>query len=156
MVQSVQPVSISLASHSSEGMLVVIDPSVTDCNALAQGVLPGAEVLMLDGEKDAIAQITAALRRSVVPFCRLHLIVSGAPGVLHFTSGEFSLKTIESYVDQLQTWFAIDSETPAAAASVSEPVLLLSGYRIGAGQTGAEFMDTLSWLTGATVSASKT
>lgn len=152
----VQSASINSASRSGKGMLVVIDPSVKDYDSLAQGVLPGAEVLVLDGEEDAIAQITTALRSLPVPFSSLHLVVPGAPGALHFTSGELSLKTMKGYVEQLQTWFSPDPESPASVAMVLEPRLLLYGCRIGVGQAGTEFIDTLSWLTGATVSASKT
>ena len=157
----VQSASINSASRSGKGMLVVIDPNVKDYDLLAQGVLSGAEVLVLDGRKDAIAQITATLRRPAVPFSSLHLVVPGAPGALHFTSGELSLKTLKSYVEQLQTWFSVDPfsidlKSPTSAAMVLEPKLLLYGYRIGVGQAGTELIDTLSWLTGAAVSASKT
>jgi len=152
----VQSASINSVSRSGKGMLVVIDPSVKDYDLLAQGVLSGAEVLVLSGREDAIAQITTALRRPAIPFSSLHLVVPGAPGTLHFTSGEFSLKTMKSYVEQLQTWFSVDPESLASAAMVLEPKLLLYGCRIGVGQAGTEFIDTLSWLTGAAVSASKT
>ncbi len=152
----VQSASINSASRSGKGMLVVIDPGVKDYDLLAQGVLSGAEVLVLDGGEDAIAQITTALRRSVVPFSSLHLVVPGSPGALHFTSGDLSLKTMKSYVKQLQTWFAVDPESPASVARVLEPKLLLYSCQLGVGQAGTEFIDTLSWLTGAAVSASKT
>ena len=152
----VQPVSSNPDSRSGQGMLVVIDPGVKDYSLLAQGVRPGAKVLVLKGAEDAIAQITAALHRPLIPFSSLHLVVPGAPGTLRFSSGELSLKTMKAYVDQLQTWFATDLETPTKAASVLEPQLLLYSCRIGIGQAGTEFVDTLSWLTGATVSAAKT
>lgn len=136
-------------------MLVVIDPGVDSYALLAKGVLAGAEVLVLDAEKDAIDQITTALRLPSVPFSSLHLVMPGSPGVLHFTSGELSLSTMDRYVEQLQTWFTTDPEAPATTR-VLEPQLLLYGSRIAAGQAGTEFVDTLTWLTGATVFAAKT
>lgn len=137
-------------------MLVVIDPGVDDCDLLVSGVLPRAKVLVLDAQKDAIAQITHALRRTSGPFSSLHIVAPGAPGVLRFTSGELSLSTIGSYVEQLQTWFISDPAAPAAVSRVLEPKLLLYGCRIGAEQKGMEFVDTLTWITGAMVSAATT
>ncbi len=137
-------------------MLVAIDPSVGDRDLLVSGVLPGAEVLALDGQKDAIAQITAALYQSSIPISSLHLVTPGSPGILRFTSGELSLKTLGHYVEQLQTWFISDPAAPAAVSRILDPKLLLYGCRIGASQAGMEFVDTLTWLTGATVSAATT
>ena len=48
------------------GMLVVIDSGVEDIETLVSGVLPGARVAILDSERDGVAQISAADRKSVV------------------------------------------------------------------------------------------
>ncbi len=149
MVQSVHRRS---ARYRGEGMLVIIDPSVVDSDFLAAGVLPGAEVWVLDAHEDAIAQITEALHRAPMPFASLHIVTGGSPGVLHFTSGDFSLKTLRGYVDQLQTWFA----NHAALPSVLNPKIFLYGSQVGALDVGLEFVDTLTWLTSATVVAAIT
>ncbi len=133
--------------RSGEGMLVVIDRGIIHYDRLAAGVVPGAKLLVLNVNKDAIAQITAALHQAFMPFSSLHIIASGSPGVLHFASGDFSLETLSSYVDQLRTWFVHNSASPNAL----DPEIFLYGDRIGTGQAGLEFGDTLTWLTGAFV-----
>lgn len=146
------------AQNSGKGMLVVIDPAVEDYDFLAAGVLPGAQVLVLTQAQSAIDQITTAIQsasnpRNSYPFDSVHLIAPGSPGILHFSSGDLSLATLDPYVAQLQTWFTVDAS--AAHAQLIEPQLLLYGRRVGAGQNGTELIDTLSWLTGATVIAAK-
>jgi hypothetical protein len=149
MAQSIHPLS---TPYRGEGMLVVIDRGVVDYDLLAAGVLPGAEVLLLSEEMDAIAQITAVLHRAPIPFASLHIVTEGSPGILHFTSGDFSLKTLKGYVEQLQTWFANHPTLP----NVLNPKIFLYGSRVGAQNAGLEFVDTLTWLTGATVAAAIT
>ncbi|MFK8186192.1 MAG: DUF4347 domain-containing protein [Phormidesmis sp.] len=146
------------AFTSGQGMLVVIDPAVEDYDFLKTGVRPGAQVIVLNKEQEAIAQITAQLKetphpRQTCPFNSVHLVAPSSPGILHFSSGDFSLQTLDPYVEQLQTWFTGDGS--AASPAAVEPQLLLYGRRVGAGQSGTEFMDTLSWLTGAKVIAAK-
>jgi hypothetical protein len=138
--------------YRGEGMLVIIDQGVVDYGFLAAGALPGAEVLVLNGDEDAIAQITAALHRTPMPFASLHIVTGGSPGVLHFSSGDFSLRTLKGYVEQLQTWFVDHSALP----SVLNPKIFLYGSQVGAQDVGLEFVDTLTWLTSATVVAAVT
>ena len=146
-----------LAPDSGKGMLVAIDPTVDDYDFLVANALPGAEVVLLRKDQDAIAQITAALydpfEQRKQPFDSIHLIAPGSPGILHFASGDFSLRTLEPYVDKIQTWFAVDAS--ATVSRTLDPQLLLYGRRVGAGQSGTELIDTLSWLSGARVIASK-
>lgn len=145
------------ALNSGKGMLVVIDPAVKDHDFLAARVLGGAQVIVLKAEQDAIAQITSALcvpaSEHTSPFNSIHIIVPGSPGVLHFSNGTLSLKTLKQYVNQLQTWFATGDR--ATDTQPLEPQVLLYGRQVGAGQSGTELIDTLSWLTGAVVIAAK-
>ena len=132
---------------SGQGILMVVDRGVVDCDRLAAAALPGAEVLVLDVSQDAIAQITAALNRSPVPLVSLHVFVNASPGILHFASGDFSLKTLGIYVDQLKAWFAHSSASP----NTSNPKIFLYSDRAGKENAGLELVDTLTWITGATV-----
>ena len=132
---------------SGQGMLVVIDRGVVDCDRLAAAALPGAAVLVLDVGQDAIAQITAALHHSPVPFVSLHIVVKASPGILHFASGDFSLKTLGTYVDQLKAWFTHNSASP----NLLNPKIFLYSDRAGKENAGLELVDTLTWITGATV-----
>ena len=138
-------------------MLVVIDPAIENYELLADNVLPGAETILLSEREDAIAQITAAIHHPLneksQSYDSIHLVVPNSPGILHFSSGDFSLKTLKPYVNKLQSWFSREFST--AVSPTLEPKLLLYGRRIGAGQSGTELMDTLSWLTGAKVIAAK-
>jgi len=88
-----------------EGMLVAIAPQVEDYRMLAEGVLPGARVLILDG--DAIGQITAVLEgdRSLTS---LHIICHGAPGVLELGTTRLSGENVGRYRHQLRRWRAAE------------------------------------------------
>lgn len=142
------------ALTSGKGMLVVIDPAVEDYTLLTASALPKSKVVILEKSQDAIAQITAAIKQDPsVSFDSLHLVALNSPGVLHFSSGDFSLQTLKPYVESIQSWFHTDGS--AAISRTLEPQILLYGRRVGAGQSGTEFVDTLSWLTGATVIAAK-
>lgn len=132
---------------SDKKILVVIDRGVVDCDQIAAGVPLGAQVLMLDVSQDAIAQITAAFQQSSFPFASLHLFVNGSPGVLRFASGDFSLKRLDRYADQLQTWFSYNPSAP----NVLNPEIFLYSNCIGAQAAGQELIDTITWLTGASV-----
>ena len=132
---------------SGQGMLVVIDRGVVDCDRLAAAALPSAEVLVLDVSQDAIAQITAAINQSPVPLVSLHIVANASPGVLHFASGDFSLKTLGVYVDQLKAWFAHNSASP----NTLNPKIFLYSDRVGKENAGLELVDTLTWITGAAV-----
>ena len=132
---------------SGQSALVVIDQGVVNCDQLAAGAKPGAEVLMLDVSRDAIAQITAALQHSSPPLISLHLFVNSSPGILHFASGDFSLKTLGSYVDQLKTWFAYNPASPSAL----NPKIFWYSDRADKENADLELADTLTWITGAPV-----
>lgn len=132
---------------SGQGMLVVIDRGVVDCDRLAADAKPGAEVLMLDASQDAIAQITAALHHSLVPLVSLHIVVNASPGILHFAGGDFSLKTLGSYVDQLKAWFAHNLASP----NPSSPKIFLYSDRLAKENASLELIDTLTWITGVAI-----
>jgi len=151
------PANSTSVTSSGKGMLVAIDSAVENYDFLEANVLPGAKTVVLSGRQDAITQITAALYdpfdNRMPPFDSIHIIAPGSPGILHFSSGDFSLKTLRPHTDRIQTWFAAD--VSATVARSLEPQLLLYGRRVGAGQSGTELIDTLSWLSGATVIAAK-
>ncbi|MGB3299462.1 MAG: DUF4347 domain-containing protein [Phormidesmis sp.] len=134
-------------TSSDQEILVVIDRGVVDCDQIAEDAPLGAKVLMLDVSRDAIAQITAAFQQSSFPFASLHLFVNGSPGVLHFASGDFSLKTLDRYADQLQTWFSYSPSAP----NVLNPEIFLYSDRLGTQAAAQELIDTITWLTSATV-----
>ncbi|MGC9525262.1 MAG: DUF4347 domain-containing protein, partial [Limnospira sp.] len=97
----IQPTTPPLQTLPGEGMLVAIAPQVEDYQMLEAGVLPGAKVLILDG--DAIAQITAVLEADA-SITRLHIICHGAPGVLELGTTRLGGENVERYRHQLRRW----------------------------------------------------
>ncbi|MCA1993362.1 MAG: DUF4347 domain-containing protein [Coleofasciculus sp. S288] len=128
--------------HSST--IVFIDSAVDDYQTLVNGVIPGAEIILLNPAHDGIEQITEVLKGRTNP-STVHIISHGSPGCLYLGNTQLSLDTLDRYTPQLQTWFT----TPPAS-------LLLYGCNIAADETGAIFVQQLSELTGATIAASTT
>lgn len=127
----------------SDRMLVVIDPKVEDAQMLAAGVYKGAEVLLLDPNRDGVEQITQVLRGRT-DISSVHLVSHGSPGCLELGSTQLSLDTLDCYVSQLQIWL---SSIPSAS-------LLLYGCSVASGETGITFLQRLHQLTSANIAAS--
>ena len=123
--------------------LVFIDSAVDDYQLLAEGVVAGAEGIVLLPDQDGVAQITATLaaRKEVTT---VHIVSHGSPGCLSLGSTQLSLDTLETYSSQLQAW----------ANSLTGSALRLYGCHVAAGDAGAEFVERLHQLTGATIAAS--
>lgn len=145
-------VSSNNSLYNGDNILVVIDPSTTDCDRIAARVSPKASVVMLDPKMDAIAQISAAIHYFKRPFRSIHLIVDASPGTLHFTSGNFSFKTLKGNVDELQSWFASSEFSP----EILDPQLFIYSRQFTARKVGRQFADTIAWLTGATIATATT
>jgi len=142
---------ISIKGINGEGMLVVIDPGVPGRDLFIERRLPGAALLLLDIERDAVEQITEALHHTSVPFASLHIVVTLAPGALRFVSGELSLITLKRSVEQLQTWFG---QAPHTLNALDPKIFLYSpftGLGNKAKSIGMELIDTLTWLTSAEI-----
>ncbi|TAG61669.1 MAG: DUF4347 domain-containing protein, partial [Oscillatoriales cyanobacterium] len=129
--------------------IAFIDTRVPNYQSLVAGVTPGTEVVVLDGNEDAIAQITdiLALRTNIDS---IHIISHGAPGSLQLGDGSLSLDEIEGDRHFLQQWFS-----PLTSIPKNPPNILLYGCEVAAGETGKAFVKRLSELTGASVAASQ-
>jgi hypothetical protein len=125
--------------------LVVIDSSVQDYQLLVESVVSGAKVLVLNYNRNAIAQITEALRYHA-PITHLHMVAHGSPGCLVLGSTSFSLDTLERYAFHLRHWFS----------ACLRPQILLYGCNVAVGDAGVEFIEKLRYLTGAEIAASST
>lgn len=125
--------------------IVFIDPKVDDYETLSAGVSPGLEVVMLDGSRDGISQITAALkkRRSL---SSLHIVAHGEAGSLWLGKGFVNSNTLEESKDDLTSW---------GEALAPDADILLYGCQVAACETGEQFVEKLSKLTGANVAASR-
>ena len=118
-----------------EGMLVAIAPDVEAVPILEVGAIPGARVLVLDRQRDSIAQITEAIGQSKVS--SLHLVSHGAPGSLSLGGTTLSLANIQQYRQQLLEW--------------GVPEILIYGCNVAA---EPKFLQVLHELTSANIAAS--
>jgi 5-keto 4-deoxyuronate isomerase len=76
--------------------IAFIDSQVEDYQSLITGVKPGTEVVILDRNKDAIAQMTQVLSRRT-NIDSIHIISHGSPGSLQIGKTRFSLDNLEAY-----------------------------------------------------------
>ncbi|MEP6524884.1 DUF4347 domain-containing protein, partial [Microcoleus vaginatus DQ-U2] len=131
-------------------LIAFIDTQVEDYQSLIAGVTPGTEVVVLDGNRDAIDQITEILgARSNID--SIHIISHGSPGSLQLGDGSLSLEDIECDRNSLQQWFSPRTDS----IPNNRPHILLYGCNVAAGETGKAFIKRLSELTGASVAASQ-
>ncbi|MEG3970225.1 DUF4347 domain-containing protein [Microcoleus sp. T2B6] len=93
----------NLNNQVSPSSIVFIDTKVENYQSLIAGVKPGTEVVVLDGNKDAIDQITEilALRTNIDS---IHIVSHGAPGSLQLGNGCLSADNVETYSEKLQQW----------------------------------------------------
>lgn len=121
--------------------LVVLDAGVADLDVLLGGLAPDADVLLLSGDRDGLAQIDAAIARNP-HLNELHLIAHGRPGGLVLGNRELNRETLGENAPTLQRW--------------NLQAIALYGCHVAAGDAGREFLDRLHRLTGADLAASTT
>ncbi|MDR4481117.1 MAG: DUF4347 domain-containing protein [Nitrospira sp.] len=125
--------------------VVFVDSTIADSQVLLQGINPDAEVILLDGRRDGIAQIAEALaNRTGVD--AIHLIAEGNEAELHLGT---SFLTQESITKQYANQFQQIGQSLSQNAD-----LLIYGCNFGRGEAGQLAMQTLAQLTGADVAAS--
>lgn len=125
--------------------IVFIDPQIARWDDLIQQVAPEIRVIVLGSLTDGISAITQTLRSS---YCQeVHLICSGMPGCLYLGRSELSRNTLIQHESKLQRWFSHLDFTHS-------PQLYLHGNDAAMGDVGAEFIERLNSLTGATIAAS--
>ena len=151
--ESMQPAA---SCNSSSRMLVIIDPGVEEYQTLVNGTVDGADVVVLDGDRDGIEQITEILHQysassiSHPAFFSLHLVSHGSSGRLDLGNSQLSLETIDRYAWDLQSWFSAFSSPHAT------PTLLIYGCNVAQGDRGKAFIHQLQLFTGAAIAASET
>ena len=127
----------------SGSAIAFIDRQVADYQSLIAGVTPGTEVVVLDGKRDAIDQITEilALRTNIDS---LHIVSHGTPGRLQLGSGSLSLDNLDAYSEKLQQWRS--ALTPGAD-------ILIYGCNVAL--SAIAFIQRIAQLTNTNVAASK-
>ncbi|MEG5042680.1 MULTISPECIES: esterase-like activity of phytase family protein [unclassified Microcoleus] len=125
--------------------IAILDPALPDGETLRNGIAAGTEVITLDGARDGLEQITAALAsRSNIK--SIHILSHGRPASLQLGAIDLNLTNLETYANQLQRW----SRSLADSAEI-----LLYGCDVAAGEKGANFVQQLSQLTKAKIAASR-
>jgi len=152
------PLALVVGSHASAGLpiravdplprppsaLVFIDPRVPDYARLLAGLRSDARALVLDPQRDGLAQIAEAVA-DLRGLEAIHLISHGAPGRLQLGTTELTEANLP--------------EHPGALAIIRRSLaedgdLLLYGCEVGRGEVGERFIGTLALATGADLGAS--
>ena len=129
--------------------LVFIDSQVENYQFLASEIIPGVKVIILQKDRDGIAQISEILQ-SQPQVSNVHIVSHGSPGCLFLGNTNLSLDTLERYASELKNWFSSLSLVPHPSS------LLLYGCNVAAGDAGEEFITKLHDITGVEVAASTT
>ncbi len=135
---------LSLGTASLDNRLVFLDPMVEDANFLLKAIAAEDTAIRLEAHQDGVAQISAALAKNL-NVSTIHLITQGSPGCLCLGSSQLSLKTLDFYAWDLQTWF---STLPLRSPT---PTLFLYGSNVAEGEAGTEFLARLHQLTQAAI-----
>lgn len=124
--------------------IIFIDSAVEDKETLIARVAAGTEVVILNSNFDGVKQISYFLADRT-GISHIHIVCNGAPGSLQLGSVTLNSHNLDSYIRKLQQW---------GNALTEEGNILIYGCAVGAGETGAGFVNKLSQLTGAVIAAS--
>src|SRR4028118_89302 len=137
----------SVIPNSHSKSIVFIDPALDCYQSLAGGVLPGAEIIILDGKGNGVEQITTKLQTIAAAggtVDQVHIFSHGNSGSLQLGSATLNSDNLSQYESQLQGW---------RNALSDEADVVVYGCFVGAG-SGSDFVDRLGDLTGADIAAS--
>ncbi|MCH7599527.1 MAG: DUF4347 domain-containing protein, partial [Myxococcales bacterium] len=130
--------------------LVFVDRGVEGYEHLIDDLEAGAtegrklEIVLLDSDRDGVAQITETLAR-YQELDAVHIVSHGSEGAIQLGNVSLSSDTLDLYTNALASW---------SNALSADADLLLYGCDLAAGADGAAFVDSLAELTGADVAAS--
>ena len=123
--------------------IAFIDSAVDDAAALMAGLNADVKVL-LDPTKNGIGQITQILR-SYHKLTGIEVISHGTAGEVQLGDSSLNIRSLPQYSQELQQWRT--SLAPGAD-------VLFYGCNVAAGEAGKTFVQDLSRITGADISAS--
>jgi Domain of unknown function (DUF4347)/Calx-beta domain/RTX calcium-binding nonapeptide repeat (4 copies) len=128
---------------SKSQSIVFIDTNATDYESLIAGIKPGTEVVILDPEKDGVAQITDYLRKN--KYSSVHIVSHGSDGSLQLGGTWLNGENLDTYANVLQEW---------RSGLTEDGDILLYGCDVAQDDSGKAFVQKLSQLTGADIAAS--
>lgn len=124
--------------------IVFIDSRVTDYQTLIEGLTEPAEVFILEGQSDGLAQMVIRLQgRTGID--AIHIISHGSQGTLYLGSTVLDSDNLATYGSQL---------TGIGNALTATGDILLYGCNVAQGDVGDRFIRALAQYTGADVAAS--
>ncbi|MEM7594331.1 MAG: DUF4347 domain-containing protein, partial [Cyanobacteria bacterium P01_A01_bin.83] len=124
--------------------IIFVDTGIDNYQSFIDGAISEAEVVFLDSEADGVLQISNVLAQRT-DITAVHVVSHGESGSLKLGSTSLSLDNIDEYSSNLQGW---------SNALSPDADLLFFGCNVAAGESGTEFVEKLSSITGADVAAS--
>ena len=124
--------------------VVIIDGALEDTQTLIDAAPAGAEILVLDGDKDGFDQI-AALLKNHEGIDELHIFGHGSAGEARLGTAGLSVESLDTHADALAV---------LKNALAAEGDILLYGCDIAAGDGGVAFIEELAEITAADIAAS--
>ncbi|AOR63733.1 putative Ig domain-containing protein [Pectobacterium wasabiae] len=134
---------VAVAGEGSRKEVVFIDTSLTDYQTLVDNVPSGVEVILLDGSKDGLSQLTE-WAKTHSGYDAIHVLSHGGEGELQLGSLTLDSKTADARAADLAT---------LGAALTESGDLLLYGCEV-AQDSGQSFVSLLGQITGADIAAS--
>lgn len=124
--------------------MVFVDPRVADWQSLVAGIRSDVRVVVLDSDRDALAQITQALATES-NVTAIDIVSHGSQGVIEAGSSPISAATLAANAAEVGSW---------GGHLAGDAAIRLYGCDIGAGDKGQALISELHDLTGAQVAAS--
>ncbi|MEL7406657.1 MAG: DUF4347 domain-containing protein, partial [Cyanobacteria bacterium J06558_2] len=125
--------------------IIFIDSAVADYQTLIDNLIEPIDVILLDGQRDGIIQITESLQQ-YQDLTAIHIVSHGDMGELSLGDSLLNHSSLNSYQDSLTRWR--DSMTELGD-------ILLYGCNVAGNPDGEEFVESLSQYTAADILASK-
>src|SRR4028118_1901334 len=97
----------SMIPNSPSKSIVFIDPALDDYQSLADAMLPGAEIIILDKNGNGVEQITTKLQTIAAAggtVDQVHIFSHGNSGSLQLGSATLNSDNLPQYESQLQGW----------------------------------------------------
>ena len=138
------PAHAAEAQPAARQEVVFVDSGITDYQALLRALPAGAEVVMLDADRNGFEQMAQYLQGRH-GLDAIHLISEGERGAVRAGSTLLDLGATSAHAAELQR---------IGAALSDSGDLLLYGCNVGQGSEGAALLEQLATLTGADIAAS--
>ena len=123
--------------------LIVVDSNIAGHQDLISNINSSADIIILNGERDGITQISEALE-DYEEVDSIQIVSHGDRGSIQLGNTELNSANLEEYRDELMDWGKVLSE---------DGDILIFGCNVAGGE-GTRFVDALSEVTGADVAAS--